>query len=101
MLACPVGTVRSRLARGRRLLFTLFVASLMIPPEIAVVPMLIGFIQAGLANTYEALVLPMISNVLSVYIFRQFFLSFPRELEEAAIVDGAGRFRIFFSIAGK
>ena len=41
----------------------------------------------------------MIGNVFSVYIFRQFFLTFPKELEEAAIVDGAGRFQIFFRIA--
>jgi multiple sugar transport system permease protein len=85
--------------RGRALIFSVFVGSLMIPPEIGVVPMLIAFIQIGWADSYQALILPMISNVLAVYIFRQFFLSFPRELEEAAIVDGAGRFRIFFSIA--
>lgn len=84
---------------GQHIIFTIFVASLMIPPEIAVVPMLIGFIRAGLANSYEALILPMIANVLCVYIFRQFFLSFPKELEEAAIVDGAGWFQIFFRIA--
>jgi multiple sugar transport system permease protein len=85
--------------RGRGAIFTIFVASLMIPPEIAVVPMLIAFIQVGWANTYQALILPMIANVFSVYIFRQFFLGFPRELEEAAIIDGAGRFQIFFRIA--
>ena len=62
-------------------------------------PLLLAFIKIGWASTYQALILPMIGNVFSVYIFRQFFLTFPKELEEAAIVDGAGRFQIFFRIA--
>lgn len=84
---------------GRNLIFMIFIASLMIPPEIGVVPLLIVMIDAGWASTYQALILPTIANVLSVYIFRQFFLTFPRDLEEAAIVDGAGPFRIFLRIA--
>lgn len=84
---------------GRDLIFMIFLASLMVPAEITVVPMLIAMIQVGWANTYQALILPMIGNVFSVYIFRQFFLSFPRELEDAALIDGAGRFQIFWRIA--
>ncbi len=84
---------------GRNLIFLIFLASLMIPPEIGVVPLLIVMIDAGWASTYQALILPTVANVLSVYIFRQFFLTFPRELEEAAIVDGAGPLRIFLRIA--
>jgi multiple sugar transport system permease protein len=84
---------------GRDLIFIVFLASLMVPAEITVVPMLIAMIQVGWANTYQALILPMIANVFSVYIFRQFFLTFPRELEDAALIDGAGRFQIFWRIA--
>lgn len=84
---------------GRDWIFLILIASLMIPPEIAVIPLLIGFIEVGWANTYQALILPMIANVFSVYIFRQFFLGFPKALEEAAIIDGAGWFHIFFRIA--
>ena len=84
---------------GRNLIFAVFVASLMIPPEVGVVPLLIGIINVGWASTYQGLILPTVANVLSVYIFRQFFLTFPRELEEAAIIDGAGTFRIFWRIA--
>lgn len=84
---------------GRDALFLLFLAALMVPAEVTVVPLLLAFIKIGWASTYQALILPMIGNVFSVYIFRQFFLSFPKELEEAAIVDGAGRFQIFFKIA--
>ena len=84
---------------GRNFIFMLFLASLMIPPEVGVIPLLLAMIKVGLASTYTALILPTIANVLAVYIFRQFFLTFPRELEEAAIVDGAGAFKIFFRIA--
>lgn len=84
---------------GRNVIFLLFLASIMIPPEVGVVPLLLAMIKVGWASTYQALILPTIANVLAVYIFRQFFLTFPRELEEAAIVDGAGPFKIFFRIA--
>jgi multiple sugar transport system permease protein len=84
---------------GRDLIFLIFVGSMMIPPEVGVVPLFIAMLQLGWASTYQALILPTIANVLSVYIFRQFFLSFPKELEEAAIVDGASAFKIFFRIA--
>ncbi|MBV9247517.1 MAG: carbohydrate ABC transporter permease [Methylobacteriaceae bacterium] len=84
---------------GRDLVFLVFIGSMMIPPEVGVVPLFIAMLQLGWASTYQALILPTVANVLSVYIFRQFFLSFPRELEDAAIVDGAGAFGIFFRIA--
>lgn len=84
---------------GRDGLFALFLASLMIPTEVSIIPMLLGFIKLGWASSYQALILPTIGNVFSVYIFRQFFLSFPGEIEDAARVDGAGPFRLFFLIA--
>ncbi len=84
---------------GRATIFLVFLASLMVPVEVTVIPMLLAFIKIGWASTYQALILPTIANVFSVYIFRQFFLSFPRELEEAARLDGAGPFRLFLLIA--
>ena len=84
---------------GRDVLFYIFLASLMIPGEVSVIPMLLGFIKIGLASTYAALILPTIANVFSVYIFRQFFLTFPKDMEEAARMDGAGPFNLFFRIA--
>ena len=84
---------------GRGVLFFLVLATLMIPSEMTIVPLFIGFLRADLVNNYAAFILPSVASVFGVYLFRQFFLSLPRELEDAARVDGAGRFRIFFSIA--
>lgn len=84
---------------GRNVIFLLFLSSIMIPPEVGVVPLLLAMIKIGWASTYQALILPLIGNVLSVYIFRQFYLGFPRELEEAAVMDGANRFTFFFRVA--
>ncbi len=84
---------------GRRLLFVLYVASLMVPIEVYAIPMLLGIIKVGWANTYQALILPSVGNVFSVLIFRQFFLNFPRDLEDAARIDGAGHGLIFWKIA--
>lgn len=84
---------------GRATIFLVFLASIMMPVEVSVIPMLLAFIKVGWASTYQALILPTIANVFSVYIFRQFFLSFPRELVEAARLDGASAFRLFWLIA--
>lgn len=84
---------------GNGFLFAVFVASLMIPAEVTVVPLLLAVIKLGWASTYAALILPTIANVFSVYIFRQYFLTFPTELEDAARMDGAGPFRTFVLIA--
>jgi ABC-type glycerol-3-phosphate transport system permease component len=84
---------------GRGLLFGLLLASLMIPNEISVVPLYISFLTVGLTDNYAAIALPSIASVITVYIFRQFFLSLPKEIEDAAAIDGAGRFRTFFGVA--
>jgi len=84
---------------GRTFLFFLYIASLMVPIEVYAVPMLLGIIKVGWANTYQALILPSVGNVFSVLIFRQFFLNFPRDLEDAARIDGAGHGLIFWKIA--
>ena len=84
---------------GRGVFFAVFIASLMVPIEMFVVPLLIAFIRTGLANTYPGLILPTVPHVFSVYIFRQFFLEMPQSLEDSAEMDGASRFTIFARIA--
>lgn len=84
---------------GRNILFFFVLMTLMIPSEMTIVPLFIGFLRLELVDRYIAFILPSVASVFSVYLFRQFFISLPRDLEDAARVDGAGRFRIFFTIA--
>ena len=84
---------------GRNAIFSVILASIMIPANIAVVPLYIAFLKFGVINNYPALILPTIANVITVYIFRQFFLGFPTEVEDAARVDGASRLTLFVRIA--
>jgi ABC-type glycerol-3-phosphate transport system permease component len=84
---------------GRDAMFSVILASIMIPANLAVVPLYIAFLKLGVINNYPALILPTIANVITVYIFRQFFLGFPVEIEEAARVDGASRWTVFLRIA--
>lgn len=84
---------------GRRAIFSFVLMSIMVPFEITAVPLLLAFMKLGWANTYAALVLPVMSNVFSLYIFRQFFMKYPVEIIEAATLDGASPFRTFWHIA--
>jgi multiple sugar transport system permease protein len=84
---------------GRGVFFFLVLAVLMIPTEMTIVPLFIGVLRIGLVNSYLALIVPSLASAFSVYLFRNFFLSMPRELEDAAAIDGAGRFRAFWSVA--
>jgi len=84
---------------GRGLLFAVILASIMIPSELSVVPLFIAFLKIGLIDSYLAIALPTFANVMSVYIFRQFFARLPMELEDAARIDGCGQVGIFLRIA--
>lgn len=100
MLGALAGYALARLHfPGRGLLFGLMLASLMIPGEMSIVPLYIAFLKIKLTDSYPAMILPFVANVFSVYIFRQFFMTMPKELEEAAAIDGASRFGIFWRIA--
>jgi multiple sugar transport system permease protein len=83
---------------GRRLLFALVLAGLMVPKEALFIPLFLMFSDANQQNTYQALLLPRIAFPLGVFIMTQFFSRVPHELEEAARIDGAGRWRVFWSI---
>lgn len=84
---------------GRDVLFVLVLAALMIPTEMTVVPLYIAFLRLHLVNTWLSMILPSIPSTFSVFLFRQFFLGLPRELEDAAAIDGCGRFRTFWAVA--
>ena len=81
--------------RGKNLLFMLAIATIIIPQEITIIPLYISMTRLGVANTYFSLIMPIIANPVSIFLFRQFFDGFPLELEEAALIDGHGRFAIW------
>ena len=83
---------------GRKLLFAVVIGGLMVPKEAMFVPLFLQFSDAGQQNTYQALILPRIAFPLGVFIMTQFFTRVPSEYEEAARIDGAGRWRVFWSI---
>jgi len=84
--------------RGRDRIFLVYLSTLMIPQEVLVVPMFILMQQLGWVNSYSALILPWAFTAFGTFLLRQFFFSVPRELEEAAMVDGAGRLRVLLQI---
>jgi multiple sugar transport system permease protein len=84
--------------RGRDRVFLVYLSTLMIPQEVLVVPMFILMQQLGWVNSYAALVLPWAFTAFGTFLLRQFFFGIPRELEEAAMVDGAGRLRVLLQI---
>jgi len=84
--------------RGRSAIFTIVVLSFLVPFEAIAIPLSRSFSDWGLTNTLIALILPGLGNGLAVFTLRQFFLGIPRSLSEAAHLDGAGWFRIFWSV---
>lgn len=84
---------------GRDKLFFAFITALMIPPIFTTLPNFILIKDLGLLDSYLGIVLPaLLMTPFSVFFLRQFFLGIPREMEEAAMIDGAGRLRVFFTI---
>jgi multiple sugar transport system permease protein len=84
--------------RGRDLLLNLVLALMILPLEAIAVPLFYGVSLLGLRDTYLVQILPFVANAFSIYLFYTFFIDLPKELEEAARLDGASTLRIFFSI---
>jgi multiple sugar transport system permease protein len=84
--------------RGSTFVFWFILAGLMIPPQALIVPLFREFATVGLVDTYWAVILPQVPTPIAVFVFKQFFDGIPRDLEEAARVDGASRFHIYSRI---
>lgn len=84
--------------KGRGFVFTLFLASIMIPGQLTVIPQFMMFRTMGLYNSHWAIILPDWFGVSAIFLLRQFYLGLPDELMEAAKVDGAKHLRIFGQI---
>lgn len=85
--------------RGKNVLFGLLLATLIVPFEVTMIPLYLLMSGLGLTGTLTAMILPDAASAVGVYIFRNFFLSFPRELEDAAAIDGSGPWNTFFQVA--
>ncbi len=86
-------------ARGRGLLFLLVLGTMMIPNEVTMVPRFILFKQLGWINTLAPLIVPAwFGYPFFIFLLRQFFMGIPRELDEAAYIDGASFFRVFWNV---
>ncbi len=97
--AAGFGFARHPGAPGRSFLFGLVMGMMMVPWLVTVVPQYIVFSKLGLLNSYWPWVLWGISgSPFHIFLFRQFFASIPRDLDDAAEVDGCGRFRLFWQI---
>ena len=83
---------------GKNLLFSLLLFSLMIPAAITLIPVFLLLRTFGMLDTYNAIWWPAAASVTGIFLLRQHFYSVPRELEDAARVDGANRFRIYWQI---
>ena len=83
---------------GKRVMFFIILSTLMIPGIVLLIPRFIILQQLGLLGTVQGVVLTLAADAFGVFLMKQFFESIPEEIEEAAMVDGAGRLRIFFQI---
>ena len=85
---------------GRNLWFFLTIASIMLPPQVTLIPLYILFHKLGWLNTFLPLIVPSWfgGGALNIFLMRQFFLGIPHELDEAALMDGAGHFTIWWKI---
>jgi multiple sugar transport system permease protein len=83
---------------GRDVIFLAMFATFLVSQSVIIVPLFILTRALGLLDSYAGLIVPSIFNAFGIFLLRQFYLAIPRELEEAAIVDGAGYFRIYWSI---
>jgi multiple sugar transport system permease protein len=84
---------------GRQALFTVLLATLIVPFEVTMIPLYLLMSGLHLTGTLTAMILPDAASAIGVYIFRNFFFGFPRELEDAAAIDGSGPWGTFWRIA--
>ncbi len=108
--ACLAGTFTATLCgyafarlrfRGKSFIWTLCVGSMLLPAMVTLIPLYIGWTRGlGIHDSYLPLILPYFcgGGAFNIFLIRQFILSIPRELDQAATIDGAGYFRILFSI---
>jgi multiple sugar transport system permease protein len=83
---------------GKNVIFVLVLITLMLPFQVNLIPLFLLLTKLHWVNTYQGLILPRATNAFGIFFLRQFFLSIPKELEDAARVDGASEFKIYRTI---
>ncbi|WP_198415210.1 carbohydrate ABC transporter permease [Cryobacterium tagatosivorans] len=97
--SATAGYAFSRLPfRGQGVVFAIYLATMMIPLQVLIVPLFSELKAFGLLNTYLGALLPTFATAFGIFLLRQAINQVPRELDEAATIDGAGHFRIFWTI---
>jgi multiple sugar transport system permease protein len=83
---------------GREVIFLTIFSTFLVSLPVIIVPLFILVRQMGIVNSYAGLIIPAIFNAFGIFLLRQFYISIPQELQEAAVIDGAGYFRIYWSV---
>lgn len=83
---------------GRNVVFVLILATLMVPFQVTIVPVFLTLFHLGWLNSYQGLIIPRATSALGIFMLRQFFLRLPAELDDAARIDGAGSFTVYWRI---
>ena len=84
--------------KGKNVMFTLFLSTTMISTQVTLVPSYLVLANLHWLDTYQALIVPFLANAFGVFMMRQYFMTLPRELEDAAKLDGCGRLRFLWQI---
>jgi multiple sugar transport system permease protein len=84
--------------RGRERMFGFLLTAIIVPPQVGMLPLFLLMKKLHLVNTYWGVIIPSMVTVFGIFLIRQFMLSVPQELLEAARIDGAGEFRIYWSV---
>ncbi|PZE26027.1 MULTISPECIES: carbohydrate ABC transporter permease [unclassified Curtobacterium] len=94
---CAYALARMRFV-GRNVAFVIVIATLMVPFQVTLIPVFVELFHFGWLNTYQGLIVPRATSAFGIFLFRQFFVSIPPELDEAARIDGAGHWRIYWQV---
>ena len=84
--------------KGQKIILAVVVALIIIPKEAVVIPLLLMVNRIGWIDSYQVQIVPYIADAFSIFLFYQFFIGLPKDLDEAAIVDGASRARIYWNV---
>lgn len=84
--------------KGKKFIFMIFISMLVLPIEILIISLYLTVVDIGLSDTFISLILPFLASPFGIFFMRQFFSNLPKELDEAAILDGCGHFSIFSRI---